>query len=90
MKSSTATATAAAPGLPEDVRMYLSRTALLLRSGEVDLQGADAFLLDAVLRATDGLEVELLSDKRASKAFEPVLRACDAHHVQTFLHRLML
>ncbi len=70
--------------------MYLSRTALLVRDGEVDLSGADAFLLDNILKQCDGLEVEVLGDKKASKSFEVVLRACSDVQLRGFLHRLML
>ena len=76
--------------LPEDVSLYLSRTALLIRDGQVDVEGAESFVLDNVFRETDGLEVDMLRDKKASKCLETVVGVASPLQLRALLHRLVL
>ncbi len=69
--------------------MYLSRTALLLRKGEVDLAN-EPFLLDNVFRETDGLEREIACDKAASKWMETIVKHANQAQLRGLLHRLSL
>lgn len=55
----------------------------------MDLEGADSFLVDNILKQCDGLEVQVLGDKKASKALEPVLRVCTPLQVRGLLHRVL-
>ena len=70
--------------------MYLSRTALLIRNGEVDVADTESFLLDNVFREMDGLEEAVMSDKKASKCFETVCNVATRVQLRGFLHRLCL
>jgi hypothetical protein len=55
----------------------------------VDLE-AESFLLDNVFREVDGLEVEIISEKKASKCFETIVNVSNQLHLRGFIHRLCL
>ena len=76
--------------IPEHVSMYLSRTALLIRDGQVDVSEAEGFLLDNVYRELDGLEVDVIKEKRPSKCFETICNVSTQLHLRGFLHRICM
>jgi hypothetical protein len=75
--------------VPDEVSMYLSRAALLIRKGEVDLAN-EPFLLDNVYKEMDGLEKEISCEKSTSKWLETIVKNSNQAHLRGFLHRLAL
>ena len=89
MKTQTGSMRSQKRAIPEQVTMYLSRTALLLRKGEVDLTN-EPFLLDNVYRETDGVEKDIACDKAASKWLETIVKHSGQAQLRGLLHRLAL
>ena len=75
--------------VPAEIEQYLSRTAILIRNGEIDVVG-ESFLLENVLKEIEGHEIEVMSDKKISKCLETVLNVTPFYLLRLFFHKLCL